>query len=445
MPYPSMKFVTQSISNYFCFQKHGANLRTEILAGITTFLTMSYIIVVNPKILEAAGIPFGPSMVATILSAACGTLIMAIYAKRPFAIAPYMGENAFIAYTVVLLLGYAWQQALAAVFISGVLFILLTALKLRSWLVDAIPEGLRYSFAVGIGLFMTFIGLNVTGLVSLGVPGAPVRIGNVTSTPCLLAIGNFILIAVLVLRKTPGAILIGILLTSGLSFVLGTSSPPEAWFGMPPSLAPVFAQLDFSNLLSWGASVVVLTVFVMAFVDTMGTLVGVSSLAGFLDEQGNLPEIEKPMMADAIATTFAAIVGTTTSGAYIESASGIEAGGRTGFTAVVVALLFLLALFCAPFLTAVPPQAYGPALIVVGFLMLQAITKIDYNDLTELYPALSVIVLMSFTFNIGVGITAGFVLYPIFKLATGRYKDVKSGLWVLSALSLLFFIFYPYS
>jgi len=433
------------IRRYFDFDRHRTSFRTEIIAGVTTFMTMSYIIVVNPKILEAAGIPVGASMVATILTAAFGTLVMGIYARLPFAIAPYMGENAFIAYTVVVLLGYKWQAALGAVFIGGILFILLTIFRLRQWLVEAIPEGLRYSFAVGIGLFMTFIGLNVTGIVVLGTASAPVKIGPVTSRPVLTAIVGFLIIAVLMLRKVPGAIFVGILITTILSFVLGVAAPPRAWISLPPSLAPTFLQLDIRAALSWGFFAVVLTVFVMAFVDTMGTLIGVSSRAGLLDEKGRLPGIEKPMMADALATSFAALVGTTTSGAFIESAAGIEAGGRTGFSALVTAMLFLMALFFSPFLTAVPPQAYGPALIVVGYLMLAPVSRINLGDYTELFPAFAVVILMSFTYNIGIGITVGFVLYPLFKLAAGRRREVSSGLWVLSALSLLFFIFYPYS
>jgi AGZA family xanthine/uracil permease-like MFS transporter len=437
--------MTQGIRRYFDFEKHGTTFRTEIIAGLTTFMTMSYIIVVNPKILEAAGIPVGASMVATILTAAFGTLVMGIYARLPFAIAPYMGENAFIAYTVVVLLGYKWQAALGAVFIGGVLFILLTIFRLRQWLVDAVPEGLRYSFAVGIGLFMTFIGLNVTGIVVLGTAGAPVRIGAVTSPPVLLAVFGFFVIAVLMLRRIPGAIFLGIMITTILAFALRVAPAPQSWISLPPSLAPTFLQLDIRGALSWGFFAVVLTVFVMAFVDTMGTLIGVSSRAGFLDEKGRLPQIEKPMMADALATSFAALVGTTTSGAYIESAAGIEAGGRTGFSAVVTACLFLLSLFFAPFLTAVPPLAYGPALIVVGYLMLMPVSKIDLHDYTELFPAFGVVILMSFTYNIGIGITAGFVLYPFFKLAAGRHREISPGLWVLCGLSLLFYAFYPYS
>jgi len=435
----------QGIRGYFGFDRYATSFRTEIIAGVTTFMTMSYIIVVNPKILEAAGIPVGPSMVATVLTAAFGSLVMGIYARRPFAIAPYMGENAFIAYTVVVALGYSWQAALGAVFIGGVLFILLTIFRLRQWLVEAIPEGLRYSFAVGIGLFMTFIGLNETGIIVLGAPGAPVKIGVVTSAPVLLAIAGFLIIAVLMVHRVPGAILLGILATTMLAFVFRVATPPQSWLSLPPSLEPTLLKLDIRGALRWDFFAIVLTVFVMAFVDTMGTLIGVSSRAGYLDEKGRLPEIEKPMMADALSTSFAALVGTTTAGAYIESAAGIEAGGRTGFSTVVTALLFLLSLFFAPFLTSVPPQAYGPALIAVGYLMLKPITKINLDDYTELFPAFAVVILMSFTFNIGIGITAGFVLYPFFKLTAGRQREISPGLWVLAALSLLFYIFYPYS
>ncbi|MFQ5706986.1 MAG: NCS2 family permease [bacterium] len=435
----------RKIEAYFEFDKYQTSFRTEMVAGITTFMTMSYIIVVNPKILEAAGIPVAASMVATILTAVIGTSIMGLYAKRPFAIAPYMGENAFIAYTVVVLLGYSWQAALGAVFIGGVLFILLTVLRLRQWLVDSVPEGLRHSFAVGIGLFLTFIGLNVTGIVVLGSPQAPVKIGDLTSAPVLVAIVGFVLIAMLMVRRVPGAIFLGILATTILSFLVKVAAPPEHLLSLPPSLAPIWLKLDIRGALNWGFFSVVLTVFVMAFVDTMGTLIGVSARAGYLDEHGHLPEIEKPMMADAISTTFAALVGTTTAGAYIEAAAGVETGGRTGFTALVVACLFLAALFFAPFLTAIPPQAYGPALIVVGYLMLTSVTKIKLDDYTELFPAFAVVILMSFTYNIGIGITAGFVLYPLFKLVAGRGHEISSGLWVLGGLSLLFYIFYPYS
>lgn len=432
------------LDKIFNLKEQGTNVRTELIAGFTTFMTMAYIIVVNPAILEAAGIPKGPSMVATILSAVFGTLIMGFYANRPFAIAPYMGENAFIAYTVVKVLGYSWQTALGAIFIGGVLFTLVTIFKLRVWLAKAIPQGLKYSFAVGIGLFLTFIGLNEAGIVTLGAPGAPVKVGNITTLSVLLAIFGFILICVLMVKRVKGAILIGILATTFLAFVFGACKIPERFISLPPDIREILFKLDIFGALTWGFFAVILTVFVMDFVDTMGTLIGVSARAGFLDEKGNLPEIEKPMLADALATVFGSLVGTTTTGTFIESAAGIEEGGKTGLTAVVVAILFLGALFFAPLFTSVPPFAYGPALIIVGLLMLSPITKINFDDYTEVIPAFAVIVLMSFTYNIGIGMTAGFILYPFFKFISGKYKEIHPGLWVLGILSLLFYIFYPY-
>jgi len=432
------------LESFFQLSKHGTTPSREVVAGLTTFVTMSYIIVVNPAVLKAAGIPPEPSMVATILAAVFGTLLMGVYANRPFAIAPYMGENAFIAYSVCGALGYSWQSALAAVFLAGALFLLLTVLRLRQWLVEAIPVGLRYSFAVGIGLFLTFIGLNETGIVMLGTAGAPVRTGPLTAGPVLLAIFGFLLMAALMIRRIPAAILVGILATTLVAYAFKLAPVPHHWVSMPPSVAPIFWKLDFRHTLTWGFFPVVLTIFVMAFVDTMATLIGVSARAGLLDANGNLPQVERPMLVDALSTSFAAAVGTTTSGAFIESATGVEAGGRTGLTSVITALCFIGALFLSPFVASIPPQAYGPALIVVGLLMLAPIRKIPFDDFTELIPAFTVVALMSFTYNVGVGITAGFVLYPFCKLVSGRLREVRPGLWVLAGLSLLFFFFYPY-
>ncbi len=405
---------------------------------------MAYIIVVNPAILEAAGIPKGPSTTATILAAAFGTAVMALYANRPFAVAPYMGENAFIAFTVVKVMGYSWQAALGAVFIAGALFTFLTALKVRSWLAEALPLNLKFSFAVGIGLFLTFIGLNETGIVRLGVPGAPVSLGNVTGTAPLLAVFCFFAIALLSVRRVPGAILIGMLATTFLSFLLGASPAPERWVGLPPGLSPILLQVDLRAALSPGFFPVVLTVFVMAFVDTVGTLIGLSARANLLDREGNLPGIEKPMLADALATTVAPLLGTTTTGAFIESAAGIEEGGRTGFTALVAAALFLLSLFFAPLFTAVPPQAYGAVLVVIGSYMIAPVKRLDFEDPTELIPCFLTISLISFTYNIGVGMTAGIISYPLLKVLCGRWREVPGGLWVLALLSLSFYVYYPY-
>ena len=432
------------ILNYFDLEKLGTTIRREITAGITIFVTMAYIIVVNPKILEAAGMPFGASMAATILSAFFGTLLMGLYARRPFAIAPYMGENAFIAFTVVKVMGYTWQTALGAIFISGVLFTILTLLKIRGWLAEAIPQSLKISFTVGIGLFLAFIGLNETGIVQLGVPGAPVHAGNFHRPEIMLAIFGFLLIGFLMLKRVNGAMLIGILTVTVLGFIIRLIPLPAQWFSLPPSLSPIFFQLDITGVLSWGMFSVVLTVFVMAFIDTLGTLIALGYKADMLDENGNLPGIEKPMLVDAAATTIASLLGTTTTGAYIESATGIAAGGRSGLTAVITAILFLCALFFAPFLTVIPGFAYGPSLIIVGVLMIAPVSKLPFDDLSEAIPAFCVITLMSFTYNIGIGMTAGFVLYPLFKVLNHKAKELHPGLWVLAGLSLMFYIFYPY-
>ena len=429
---------------YFKLSELDTTVRQEVIAGATTFVTMAYIIIVNPKILEAAGIPFGPSMVATILSAFFGTLVMGLYANRPFAIAPYMGENAFIAFTVVGVLGYSWQTALGAIFIGGILFTIITLLKIRSWLANSIPEGLKIGFAVGIGLFLTFIGLNESGIVTVGVPGAPVHVGNFRDLPVILAIAAFLLISFLMIKKVKGAILIGILAVTFAAFFAEVTQLPEEWVSMPPSISPILGKFDMLGALHWGFFAVILTVLVMDFVDTTGTLIGLSYKAGLLDEDGNLPEIEKPMLCDSVATVVAAALGTTTTGTYIESATGIEAGGKSGLTSVVTAFLFLLALFLAPFLAVIPPCAYGPALMIVGMLMLSPIARVKFDDLTEVIPIFCIIALMSFTYNLGIGMTAGFVVYPLLKLLSGRAREVPAGLWILGAISLLFFVFYPY-
>jgi adenine/guanine/hypoxanthine permease len=432
------------MKKFFEFSRHNTSYRQETLAGVTTFLTMAYIIVVNPAILEAAGFPKGPAMTATIMSAAFGTIFMGLYAKRPFAIAPYMGENAFIAFTVVKVLGCTWQVALGAIFIAGLLFTALTLLKIRGWMADALPQSLKYSFAVGIGLFLTFIGLNETGIVSLGIPGAPVNLGTISQPTVLLAVFGFVITIWLLIKKIRGAILIGILAVTILSFLSGITTAPASWIDLPPSIGPIFMQMDIVGALNPQNLPIVLIIFIMAFVDTVGTLIGLSARGNLLDENGNLPEIEKPMLADALANLVAPMVGTTTSGAYIESASGIEEGGRTGYTALVVAALFLVALFFAPLLTAAPPHAYGVALVVIGIFMISPITRINFSDYTELVPAFLTITLMVFTYNIGVGMTAGLLAYPLLKTMAGRWREVHAGMWMFAAMSLMFYIFYPY-
>jgi AGZA family xanthine/uracil permease-like MFS transporter len=432
------------VTRFFELERHGTSVRQEAAAALATFLTMAYIVVVNPAVLEAAGLPRGASTTATILAAAFGTLVMGVYARRPFAIAPYMGENAFIAITVVQGMGFPWPTALGAIFLAGVAFTLLTVLRVRSWLANAIPASLKHSFAVGIGLFLTFIGLNATGIVVAGGPGHPVSLGAMNQPGPLLAVFGFLLTVGLLARRVPGALLAGILTTTVLSMLVGATPVPPQWVAAPPSLAPILGHLDVRAALSPRALPVALIVFVMAFVDTIGTLIGLSARAGLLDEHGNLPDIEKPMLADAVANLAAPVLGTTTCGAYIESAAGIEEGGRTGLTAVFVAALFLAMLFFAPLAAAVPPHAYGTTLVVIGILMVAPVAKLDFSDLTELVPAFLTIVLTAFTYNLGVGMTAGLLVYPVLKLATGRGREVPPALWLLALLALGFYLVYPY-
>ena len=429
---------------FFKFDELGTNYRSEIIGGVTTFFAMAYIVVVNPAILADGGFPKGATMTATIVAAILGTLLMALYARRPFALAPFMCENAFVAYTVCVAMGVPWQTALGAVFLGGVLFVVTTALRVRSWVARAMPDSLKHSFAVGLGFFLMFIGLNTTGLVRLGVEGSPVKIGDLSSAGPLLAVFCILLVCILMIRKVPAALLIGMLGTSLVAYVVGVAQWPARVVSMPPSMAPTFLKLDIPGALSRDVLPVVLVLFVLDFVDTIGTLVGLSARAGFLDKSHNLPDLEKPLMADAVDTVTGALIGTSTTGTYIESAAGIEAGAKTGFASVVTAAMFLFCLFFAPIFLAVPAPAYGAVLVVVGFLMLAPVAKIPFDDYTELFPAVATIVLMSFTYNIAFGMTAGFVLYPLFKVISGRRRELNWGMWVLFALSAVFFLLYPY-
>ena len=432
------------LDRFFKFKELNTNIRQETLAGVTTFLTIVYIIVVNPKILEAAGIPFGPSVVATILTTAFGTLLMGVYARRPFAIAPYMGQNAFVAYTLVKTMGYPWQVALGGIFISAFIFAILTLAGIRGWLVNSIPNELKIAFTIGLGLFLSFIGLNVSGIIKMGVPDAPVQIGYVTHPDVLLAILGFLLISTLMIRRVTGAIFIGIMSITLLALALGFIQMPSQLISMPPDIRPILGQLDILGALHLKFLPIILLMFILIFIDTMGTLIGIANKAGFLDEKGNLPEIEKPMLCDSLSTMVGAVLGTSTSGAYIESVAGIESGGKSGFTSVVTAVLFLFALFLAPLFTIVPAYAYGPALVIVGMLMMSSIQQLHVDDLSELVPVLTTVLMITFTYNLGIGMSAGFLVYSMLKILSGRSHEVSPGVWVLSVLSLLFFMFYPY-
>jgi AGZA family xanthine/uracil permease-like MFS transporter len=429
----------------FRLAEHGTSARTEVIGGVTTFLAMAYIMVVNPAILKFAGLPVGPSTVATILVAAIGSLLMGLYANRPIAVAPYMGENAFIAFGLAAL-GVTWQQRLGAVFVSGLVFLIITFAGLRTWLANAISPSLKYSFAVGIGLFLAFIGLNETGIVTKA-EAVPVKIGNLRSTEVVLAIGGFVLMMILMHRRVRGAILIGMVAIAIIGILLGGAPPPSAAFAIPftgnYSLAPIALHLDIAGVLRLSFLPILLTLLLMSFLDTLGTLVGVGAAGGMLDEKGDFPGIERPMAVDAIACMISGLLGTSTSGAYIESATGIREGARTGLAAVTTAALFGVSLFFIPLLEPLQQLrfAYGPALIAVGVLMLESIRRIEFNDLTELVPAFATIVMMVFTYNIANGLTAGLVLYPVMKLLAGRAREINAGSIVLAILCLIYYIF----
>jgi AGZA family xanthine/uracil permease-like MFS transporter len=433
------------LERLFKLCERGTNARTEILGGVTTFVTMAYIIVVNPAILGFAGIPVGPSTVATILTAVFGSLLMGLYANRPIAVAPYMGENAFIAFGLAAM-GIGWQQRLGAVFVSGVGFIVITALRLRSWLANSISLSMKHSFAVGIGLFLAFIGLNETGIV-IQAKAVPVQIGNVREPSVLLAIVGFLLICVLIFWRVRGAILMGIVITAVLGYFVGVGQVPHGVVAMPfigeYDLSAIAFKLDIAGVLKLSFLPVLLTLFLMSFLDTLGTLVGVGAAGGMLDEKGNFPQLERPMMVDAVTCMFSGLVGTSTSGAYLESATGIREGARTGLAAVTTAGLFAASLFFIPLIE--PLQrlryAYGPALIAVGVLMAGSIRNVEFDDLTELVPAFVTITMMVFTYNIGNGLTAGLLVYPLIKLAAGRWRELNIGSVVLSTLCLVYYLF----
>ena len=420
-------------------------MRNDILGGTTTFVAMAYIIVVNPAILKAAGLPVGASTVATIVVAAVGSILMGIYAKRPIAVAPYMGENAFIAYGLAAL-GITWQQRLGSVFVSGVLFLIITLVGLRGWLAKSISQSLKFSFAAGIGLFLAFIGLTETGIVESGT-GVPVKIGNLHNPQVLLAIGGFIVMMALMRLRVRGAILIGIVVTADRRHPprLRSRAARDLRDAVHRRLQPRADRVAARHrgVLKLSFLPILLTLFLMSFLDTLGTLVGVGAAGGMLDERGDFPEIEKPMTVDAISCCLSGLLGTSTSGAYIESAVGIREGARTGVAAIMTGLLFALSLFFIPLVE--PLQAlrfaYGPALIAVGALMLESIRRIDFDDLTELVPAFATIVMMVFTYNIANGLTAGLVLYPMMKLLAGRPREIGGGSIVLAALCVIYYVF----
>ncbi len=446
---------------YFHFERYGTNMRTEILAGVTTFLTMAYILFVNPQILSAAmGKEAFDSLVAvTALSAGITTIIMGLYARKPFALAPGMGLNAYFAYTVAP--KYGWRVALAAVFVEGLIFIALTLTKVRSAVIHAIPKSQKYAIGAGIGLFLTLIGLNDVGILSAQVEGskdAIIPLGKTVllsgtlkftglntsvllSKEVLLFLFGLLLTGILIAMRIKGALLISILTTSVLGWITGVAPWPEKLFSTP-TISYTFMKMDLHGLINAGALGVVFAFFMVDFFDTLGTVTGLSAKAGFLTKDGKVPDAEKVLLTDAIGTTLGAVLGTSTVTTYIESAAGIEEGGRTGMTALVTGLLFLaIGLFIAPLASSIPSFATAPALVIVGYYMLSALKEVDFSDHTEALPAFLVLITIPYTYSIADGIGVGFISYTLLKVFSGRWKEVHPLMYVLALVFVTYFAY----
>ena len=427
-----------SLDRFFGLEAQRTTVGTEVRAGVVTFLTMSYILFVNPQILSQSGMPANDVAVATALAAAAATLVMGLYANYPFALAPGMGLNAYFTFGVVGTLGVPWQMALAAVFVEGILFLALAATGIRAALLRAIPTSIKIATMSGIGLFLAIIGFQNAGLV-VDHPATLVTLGDVRTSTVLLALAGLIVMTVLLARKVQGAILIGILGVAGVCWVAGLSPIPERLVTLPQLPEETFLALDFSELLTGKLLLVVLAFLFVDIFDTAGTLIGVGRLAGFVDEQGELPRANKAFAADAVGTMVGAAVGTSTVTSYVESATGVEEGGRTGLTSVVVGLLFLASLFLTPLFTAVPTVATAPALIVVGALMMQGARDLDWGKIDEAVPAFLTAATMPFTYSIANGISLGIVSYVLIKVLRGRPRDVHPLLYALALALILFY------
>lgn len=434
------------LAKYFEFSKFGTNFRREILAGLTTFLAMAYILAVNPFILGDAGMDLGAVFTATAIAAAIGTLVMGIVAKYPIALAPGMGLNAFFAYTVVLGMGIPWEQALAGVFVSGLLFLILAISGIREMIINAIPQGMKHAVAAGIGLFIAFIGLKNGGII-VASEATFVELGDFSNGATLLAIFGIVITAVLMTRKLTGAIFYGIVITAVVGMIFGVVQVPSGVVSLPPAataFGAFFGPLtDPSVIFSGTMIVVILTFLFVDFFDTAGTLVGVASQAGLLKEDGKLPRAGKALAADSVATIAGAVVGTSTTTSYIESSTGVASGGRTGFTAVTTAILFVLALFFFPIVEVIAMQGAvtAAALVMVGVLMASSLGKIEWDKMEEAAPAFITVIAMPLTYSIATGIALGFILYPLTKVVKGEFKKVHPLMYLMFVVFLLYFLF----
>ena len=427
------------LEQIFKLSENRTSVRTELVAGLTTFLTMAYIIFVNPDILKAAGMPFGAVFAATCMAAAIGCFLMAFLANYPIALAPGMGLNAYFAFGVVGGMGHSWQVALGCVFISGVIFLIISVLPIREWIVNAIPRSLKMAIAAGIGLFLALIAMKNAGIV-VDHPATLVTHGKLTSWPVVMAVLGFAIIVALEYRRVMGGVIIGILVVTVISILAGQQKFAGI-FDVPPSIAPVFLQMDLAGALQVGLVTVVFAFLFVDLFDNTGTLIALAHRGGFMRPDGTVPRLRGALISDSAAAMLGAAVGTSTTTSYIESASGINAGGRTGLTAATVGVLFLLALFVAPLAGSIPAYATAPALLYVACLMARGLTEIEWTDITEAAPAVITAIAMLFTFSIADGIAFGFISYAGIKLAAGRYRDIHPAVGILAVLFVIKYVY----
>ncbi len=417
------------------------SVRTEIIAGITTFLTMAYILAVNPSIfsaLESQGMPTNAVFTATALAAIVGCLVMSIYAKKPFGLAPGMGLNAFFVYTVCLAMGHPWQMALTAIFLEGILFILLTVTNVRKLIVDAIPVTMKRAIGAGIGLYIAFIGLKSAGII-VNSEATSVALGSFSEPAVILSIIGFLITSVLVILNVKGGMLLGIIATTLIGIPMGVTNF-NGVMSTPPSIAPIFCQFEWSQILSWDMVAIVFTFLFIDMFDTIGTVVGVSVKSGMVDKDGNVDGINKVLMADAVATVAGAVFGTSTTTTYIESASGVSEGGRTGLTSFTIAVCFAIALMFSPLFLAIPGAATGPVLFIVGVMMASPVRDIDWSDYSEAIPAFVTMLLMPLAYSISDGIMLGMITYAVLNALAGKLKKVSVMMWILAVLFILRYV-----
>lgn len=425
------------LNKLFGLNPKETNVKTEIMAGLTTFLTMAYILAVNPNILSATGMDRGALFSTTVLISAAATILMGLYAKLPFALAPGMGLNAFFAYTICLIMGYSWQFALTAVFLEGLIFILLTVTNVREKIVDIIPETLKKSISVGIGIYIAFIGLSSAEIV-VNNDATLVSIGDISQGPALLCIIGIVLSSVLLIKKVPGALLIGIIVTTLIGIPLGVTQF-NGVMSSPPSVEPIFCKFEWTKIFTSEMFVIVFTLLFVDLFDTIGTLIGVATRAGMI-KNGKIPHLKQAFMVDALATTSGAIMGSSTVTTFVESAAGVEQGGRSGLTAFVCGLCFLVSLFFAPLFLSIPSAATAPVLVLVGVMMMSSVVEINFREYSEAIPAFICFVMMPLCYSISDGVVLGMLSYVIINLCAGKYNKLSIGMYILSAFFLLKFL-----